>query len=212
MADTAIHEVVDVAFQLPGGRLPVDHAYALFSAIRTALPWFADDPVARLHQVHTAATGSGWMRPEASPGEELHLSRRTKLRLRVPERRARETFALSGQVMNVGGYSLTPGVGKVLMLMPADTLLARHMLCDDNEDESRLVARLNEALGAAGVTGASLIFGRAHRIATPESILHTRSVVVTNLDLGGSMALLRNGIGPAGELGCGVFIPYKRID
>lgn len=205
-------EMVDVAFRLPGGRLPVDHAYALFTAISRALPWFADEPAARLHQVHTAATGSGWMRPDASPGEELHLSRRTRLRLRVPLSRSRATLALTGQVMDVGGYTLAPGAGKRVPLEPAGTLLARHVLCENDEDEARLAARLQEALRAAGVAGASLILGRAQCISTPQSILHTRSVVVTNLEPDGAMVLLRDGIGEAGKLGCGIFVPYKHID
>jgi CRISPR-associated protein Cas6 len=204
--------MVDVAFRLAGGRLPVDHAYALFSAVSDALPWFADDAATRLHQVHTAATGSGWMRPEDAPGDELHLSRRTKLTLRVPERRSGDALALSGREMEIDGYSLTPGAGKVLSLLPASTLLARHVLCERDEEESHLVARLTTSLSEAGVNGATLMCGRAHRIVTPESVLHTRSVVVTNLDPDGAMALLRNGIGSAGKLGCGIFIPYKRID
>jgi CRISPR-associated protein Cas6 len=212
MPETAGGEMVDVAFRLPGGRLPVDHAYALFTAVCGVLPWFADEPAARLHQVHTAATGSGWMRPDASPGEELHLSRRTKLRLRVPLGRAEETLALAGRVMDVGGYELAPGAGKLVPLVPAETLLARHVLCEDEEDETRLGRRLAEALTTAGVAGAGLILGRAQRISTPETILRTRSVVVTNLDPGGAMVLLRDGIGAAGKLGCGIFIPYKRID
>jgi CRISPR-associated protein Cas6 len=212
MADPGDETIVDVAFRLPGGRLPVDHAYALFSAISDALPWFEDEASARLHQVHTAATGSGWMRPEASPDDELHLSRRTKLRVRVPERRAADTLALAGREMDVAGYSLTPSAGKVVVLMPADTLLARHVVCEEGEQESRLVARLTETLADVGVNGATLFCGRAHRIVTPQAVLHTRSVVVSNLDPGGAMSLLRTGIGPAGKLGCGIFIPYKHID
>ena len=211
-ADTTGEEVVDVSFRLPGGRLPIDHAYALFKAISASLEWFADEPAARLHQIHTAASGSGWMRPETSSGEELHLSRRTKLTLRVPERRAEDTLALSGQVLELGDYSLKPHTGKIVPLGPARTLLARHVLCDENEEESNLVERLTRMFGETGIDGATLICGRAHRIVTPEGILHTRSLVVTHLDPDGAMSLLRNGIGPGGKLGCGVFVPYKHIE
>lgn len=212
MADAAAEEIVDVAFRLPGGTLPIDHAYALSSAISEALPWFADESAARLHLVHTAASGSGWTRPEASSGGELHLSGRTRLTLRVPGRRAEDACALSGRTMDIDGYALRPGAAKVASLMPAATLLARHVICDEGEDEPQLLARLKAALVECGVEHASLIFGRRHRIATPASVLHTRSVVVTNLDPDGAMSLLRNGIGPGGKLGCGIFIPYKRID
>ncbi len=212
MADNGDETIVDVVFRLPGGRLPIDHAYALFTAISEALPWFESEAAARLHQVYTAATGSGWMRPEASPGDELHLSRRTKLRLRLPAHRAEDALVLAGRNMDIGGYRLTPGTGKVVALTPADTLLARHVVCEHEEQESQLVPRLTETLAGYGVSGATLICGRAHRIVTPQALVHTRSIVVGNLEPDSAMSLLRRGIGPAGKLGCGIFIPYKHID
>jgi CRISPR-associated protein Cas6 len=212
MTDVDKEEIVDVAFRLPGGQLPLDHAYALCGEITAALPWFAHEAAARLHLVHTAESGSGWLRPEASSDGSLHLSRRTKLKLRVPKRRAADTMSLSGRRMNIGGYTLAPGPAKILPLVPASTLLARHVVCEDGEDESSLTPRLAQALHASGVDGATLICGRAHRIVTPQSVIHTRSLVVTKLDRNGALHLMRNGIGPAGKLGCGVFIPYKRID
>jgi len=204
--------MVDVAFRLPGGRLPVDHAYALSSAIIEALPWFAQESDARLHQVHTAASGSGWMRPEGATGEELYLSRRTRLLLRVPGHRSGDTRALEGRSLDVDGYRLEPGDAKVLPLVAADTLLARHVICEDNEEEAQLVARLERHLKERAIEGAQALCGRAQRITTPDATLHTRSVVIKGLDAAGAMLLLRRGIGPAGKLGCGVFVPYKRIE
>lgn len=212
MAEVPGEEIVDVAFRLPGGRLPVDHAYALFGEISNALPWFENETAARLHLVHTAESGSGWMRPEAWSGGELHLSRRTKLTLRVPQRRAADTMALSGRKLDIDGYPLAPGAAKVVALAPAGTLLARHVVCGEDEDETSLISRLAQTLRVSGVDGVALICGRAHRIVTPGSVIHTRSLVVTHLDRDGALSLLRNGIGPAGKLGCGIFIPYKRIE
>jgi CRISPR-associated protein Cas6 len=211
VADAANPEVVDVVFRLHSGRLPIDHAYALFHGICATLPWLADEASARVHRVHTAATGSGWVRPDASADDELHLSRRTKLKLRLPEHRVEDALALSGQAMDIAGYSLTPGDGKAIGLSPASTLLARFVVCEEQEEETDFVQRLTQTLNASGVSGATLICGRVHRIATPETDVHTRSVVVTNLDPDGAMSLQRNGIGPAGNLGCGIFIPYKHI-
>jgi CRISPR-associated protein Cas6 len=211
MTEAIREEIVDLAFRLPGGQLPIDHAYALFGEISKALPWFADETAARLHLVHTAGPGSGWIPPDESLGEKLHLSRRTKLTLRIPKRRTEDAMALSGREMDISGYPLTPGAAKVVPLAPASTLLARHVVCEGNEHESRLVPRLTQTLRKHGVTGVTLICGRGHRIVTPESVIHTRSLVVTNLDPDGAMFLMRNSIGPAGKLGCGIFIPYKRI-
>ena len=204
--------MVDVAFRLPGGRLPVDHGYALSTAVIAALPWFACEPDARLHQVHTAATGSGWMRPDGATGDELHLSRRTRLTLRVPRQRAADALALEGRCLDVGGYALEPGAAKLVPLVAADTLLARHVVDEDNEGEACFIARLHRSLLAMSIERAQVICGRAHRIATPQGALATRSVVVKQLDSAAAMSLLRRGLGPAGKLGCGVFVAYKRIE
>ncbi|MDX1434291.1 MAG: type I-MYXAN CRISPR-associated protein Cas6/Cmx6 [Gammaproteobacteria bacterium] len=206
------HDAVDVAFRLAGGRLAVDHAWALFGAVSAALPWFAGERAARLHQVHTAASGSGWQRPGDAAGDELHLSRRTRLVLRVPRRRAADALVLAGSELDVGGYRLAPGEGRVRELAPAATLLARHVACEDGEEEARLVARLERTLGEIGSGGAEVLCGRAQRITTPDGVLHTRSVVIANLDDAGSLTVQRRGIGPAGHLGCGVFVPFKRIE
>ena len=121
-------------------------------------------------------------------------------------------MALSGRTLRIGEYSLTPGAGKVVPLVPAGTLLARHVVCDADEDESSLIPRLAQTLRESAVDSGSLICGRAHRIITPQAVIHTRSLVVTGLDDDDALALLRLGIGPAGKLGCGIFIPYKHID
>ncbi|HEY5700939.1 MAG TPA: type I-MYXAN CRISPR-associated protein Cas6/Cmx6 [Gammaproteobacteria bacterium] len=212
MTEVIEEEIVDLAFRLHGGRIPVDHAFALSSEIGSALPWFAKETAVRLHLVHTAESGSGWLRPDESPDAELHLSRRTKLTLRVPKRRTTDAMALSGRTMEIHGHEITPGNAKVIPLVPAGTLLARYVVCEHKEDESRFVARLQSMLLESGVGSATLICGRAHQITTPDSVIPTRSLVVTNLDHDGAMCLLRSGIGPAGKLGCGIFIPYKRID
>ena len=208
----ASDEIVDVAIRLGGGRLPVDHAHALSLAIREALPWFADAPCAGLHLVHVAASASGWQRPDGDQGRELHLSRRTRLKLRVGAGRAADVLALGGKTLQVGGYPLGLGAGKVVPLAPSETLLARHVVCEADEPESAFIARIAAAVAACGARAASMLCGRSQRIVTPHEILHTRSVVVADLDPPGSLALQRLGVGPGRLLGCGLFIAYKRID
>ena len=212
MTDPVTENMVDVAFRLHGGRVPVDHAFALSRAVCATLPWFDTEPAARLHLLHTADSGSGWLRPDDTPGAELHLSKRTKLRLRVPGRRADDAMALCGRPMELHGQSLTPGPAAVLSLAPADTLFARHVVCGPGEDESRFVQRLTETLRESGIRSGRLLCGRAHRLSTPDAVVHTRSLVVTRLDPESATSLLRNGVGPCGKLGCGVFIPYKTIE
>ena len=73
--------------------------------------------------MHSAAcppvTGAGWTRPDDASEDELHLSRRTRLVLRLPERRAGDAMTLSGRSLDVAGCRLTPGAGKIVALAPA---------------------------------------------------------------------------------------------
>ena len=80
---THSERVVDLAFRISCDCLPVDHTSALSDAIGTLLPWFEDEPLAGLHLIHVAGSQNGWMRPE-EPDELLHLSRRTRLTIRIP--------------------------------------------------------------------------------------------------------------------------------
>ena len=93
-------DIVDAVFSIFCRTLPVDHAYALSQAIQAALPWFAVEARAGLHTIHGADSGSGWMRPE-DPNAFLHLSRRTKLTLRLPKHRLDDAGTLLGLTLEV---------------------------------------------------------------------------------------------------------------
>jgi hypothetical protein len=69
-------DVVDLAFKIGCPTIPLDHAYALSSALLKALPWLADEEYAGIHLVHGAASGNGWFRPEDPETELLHLPKR----------------------------------------------------------------------------------------------------------------------------------------
>jgi CRISPR-associated protein Cas6 len=203
-------EIVDAAFAIECRSLPVDHAYALSQAIQGALPWFADEPQAGLHTVHGAASGAGWVRPE---GEDavLQLSQRTRLVLRLPERRMQDAAALAGRTLDIAGWPMRIGRLSPRPLLRIASLFSRSMIFEGSMDETEFLAAAAEGLRALGVEASTMLCGRDVTLATPQRSYRTRSLMVTVATPAQSLDLQRHGLGEARKLGCGLFIPHKDV-
>jgi len=203
-------EIVDAAFAIECRSLPVDHAFALQQAIQAALPWFADEPQAGLHTVHGAASGAGWKRPE---GEDalLQLSHRTRLVLRLPERRLQDAAALAGRTLDIGGWPMRVGRLSPRPLPRIASLFSRSVIFEESMDEAEFLAAAAEGLRALGVEASTMLCGRDVTLATPQRTYRTRSLMVTVATPAQSLALQRHGLGAARKLGCGLFIPHKDV-
>jgi CRISPR-associated protein Cas6 len=203
-------QIVDAAFAIECRSLPVDHAYALSQAIQAALPWFADEPQAGLHTVHGAASGAGWKRPE---GEDalLQLSHRTRLVLRLPERRMQDAAALAGRTLDIGGWPMRVGRLSPRPLPRIASLFSRSVIFEESMDEAKFLAAAAERLRALGVEASTMLCGRDVTLATPQRTYRTRSLMVTVATPAQSLALQRHGLGEARKLGCGLFIPHKDV-
>lgn len=203
-------DVVDAVFAIECRSLPVDHAFALSAAIRAALPWFADEPQAALHTVHGAASGAGWKRPEGE-GALLQLSHRTKLVLRLPERRLPDAAALIGRSLEVAGFPMRVGRLVPRPLLRIASLFSRSVIFEDADEEAEFLDAAAGALRALGVEASTLLCGRDVTLATPQRSYRTRSLMVTVVTPAQSLALQRHGLGEARKLGCGLFIPHKDV-
>jgi CRISPR-associated protein Cas6 len=203
-------EVVDAVFAIECRSLPVDHAFALSQAIQAALPWFADEPQAGLHTVHGAASGAGWKRPE---GEDavLQLSHRTRLVLRLPERRLQDAAALAGRTLDIGGWPMRVGQLSARPLLRIASLFSRSVIFEGSMDETEFLAAAAEGLRALGIETSTMLCGRDVTLATPQRTHRTRSLMVTVATPAQSLELQRHGLGEARKLGCGLFIPHKDV-
>ena len=204
-------DAVDVAYRLSGRWLPVDHACALRAAVVRILPWLEDEPAAGIHSIHGAASGNGWERPGRDTGELLSLSRRTRLVLRVPVRRAEATSGLCERRLVVGGCEVVTGARQPRPLKPAGTVFARYVMDEEGGGEERFVERVASALEALSVSPRKLLCGRSHRIVSAQRALTARSLMIADLGPEESLAVQCRGIGPGRLLGCGLFVPHKDI-
>jgi CRISPR-associated protein Cas6 len=207
-------DVVDVVYNINSKCLPLDHAYSFSSAMRAALPWIDDEAQAGIHLIHGAESGNGWMRPEDTGSELLHLSRRARMTLRVPKHRVEAAQALTGQTLDVDGYALEVGKSKVKLFSTLPTQFARYVAVPDginHEDETAFMAAAAEQLKALDIKVRKLLCGRAHALRHPQGNLYTRSIMLADLEVEEAIVLQQYGIGEHRTMGCGLFIPHKGI-
>ncbi len=120
--------VVDLAFEIRCPALPVDHAWALSTAVNRLLPWLADEPQCGLHLIHGAESGNGWQRPTEQEAT-LYLSRRTRLELRLTAERLEDGRSLSGKTLDLSGVLVEVGAAKVRKLADTTALYSRAIHC-----------------------------------------------------------------------------------
>lgn len=207
-----VDDVVDLVFSIQCKCLPVDNVYALSEAVQKVLPWLHDESTAGMHSIHGAASGNGWIRPE-DPDALLHLSRRTKFELRVPEHRVEDARALEGKTLNVAGYSVDVKAATVRPLSKITILFSRYLATDENtENEEQIIEWVAQQLKLLGVTPRKMLCGTEHFIQAPEGPIRTRSLMLADLEIEESLIIQRNGLGPHRDLGCGLFVPHKGIN
>lgn len=204
-------DVVDLVFGISCRCLPVDHAYPLAQAIDAALPWFADEPGVGLHTIHVAESGNGWFRPEG-PEAVLHPSRRTKLTLRLPKHRIADAEKLTGQQLDVEGYSITVNKPTPRLLSAITTLFSRYIVSSATESEMQFMEHVMEELKALSIHPKKMLCGIERLIQTPDGAIKTRSLMLADLQFEESLALQQQGLGEHRRMGCGLFIPHKDIN
>jgi CRISPR-associated protein Cas6 len=204
-------DVVDLAFRIRCPTLPLDHAHSLSSALLRELPWLDKEEFAGVHLIHGAASGNGWYRPEDVANELLYLSRRTRMRLRLPRHRLEDARQLVGKTLDIAGHPLALGETEVFLLSSLPTLFARYVITDADKSEEAFLEDVAQQLEADGIACRKLLGGISHALNFPEGPVFTRSLMVAELEPEQSVRLQQIGVGEGRAMGCGLFLPHKGI-
>jgi CRISPR-associated protein Cas6 len=201
--DPPLARMVDVSFALDfddGASLPLAHRDLLASEVEAALPWLGDaragEPDAGVHRLNLAAESK----------QQVLLSRRTRLVLRVPRERAACARALAGATLRPGPARLRVGEARVRELVPWGTLYAHCVSVPEGRSEVDFLHDVQEALHALQAPGRA-ICGRAQ--ALEGGRLCGFSLMVDGLSATQALRLMERGMGPHRRLGCGLFVPHK---
>ena len=205
-------DVVDLAYKIACPTIPLDHAHSLSSALLKALPWLAEEKYAGVHLIHGAASGNGWFRPDDTENELLHLSKRTRMRLRIPKNRLQEARALSGQTLNIEGHPLEIGKSDVFLLSSLPTLFSRYVMTREELDEAEFLEEVAGQLTALDIPCRKMLGGITHTMNFSGGPVFTRSLMVADLEPEQSVRLQQVGLGEGRTHGCGLFLPHKGIE
>lgn len=205
-------KITDLVYAIQCRSVPIDHAHALSQEIYNALPWFADEPDAGIHMIHISEAGNGWYRPDNPETDELLLSHRSKLILRLPKHRLDDAKQLTGMKLDVAGNTMTVGKSKVRPFSPLSTLFSRYIQSADIDNEEQFLNYIAPELETLLNTEVrKILCGKAHTLNTPEGSIKTKSVMVADLSPESAILLQQKGLGAGRKIGCGLFIPHKGI-
>ena len=139
-------KMIDVAYRINCKTLPFDHAYELSKEITKLLPWLVEDKLSGIHTLHGPDSGNGWMRAE---DEEIFLSQRTRLIIRIPKEKVALAKQLENQILEVLGNKIKIGKSNVKPFLVVRDLICRFVLnhedvCEnENEFLSKMINELN---------------------------------------------------------------------
>lgn len=205
------HRAVDVLFRLKGTVIRVDHAWHLAEEIKRLLPWFSNVDANALHLIHVAESGNGWQRPGDSTAL-LHLSGRTRLRLRVAKDCLSDIETLVGETLKLPDGHIEVGASTLKPLLSSKVLFARYVVIPGVNSEHDFLEAVWAELKNRGINTKKMLCGREHFFATPQGEIKTRSLMIANLDVEDSIKLQEQSLGDYGTMGCGIFMPHKGID
>ncbi|MBX3463786.1 MAG: type I-MYXAN CRISPR-associated protein Cas6/Cmx6 [Planctomycetes bacterium] len=209
---------VDVCFAVSGRSVPLDHGYALYSALANRLACLHD---ARWLGVHPLAG-------ERVDGDRLALPSRPELRLRIPVEHIPTVLPLVGCTLDVAGHPLMVGVPTIRGLNPSRALDARLVVIkitglarrctagmeretiDVPELERRFLAEAKRQLAKMEVAGDLAVTGRRSLRVGGRRVVGF-SVRVQDLSEPGSIVLQEQGLGGKQTMGCGIFRPTRGL-
>jgi CRISPR-associated protein Cas6 len=189
--------VVDLLYAIDGTALPKDHRFELMSEITRCLPWMEAETDVGIHHIRAARADDGG----------FLLPKRTKLVIRLPDRRLAGAAELIGQELNVCGSILRVRASVVRSLVPHGTLYA-HFVTADTDDEQAFLAEIGARLGELKIP-CKLVCGKRHAFPADQRQIVGYSLMLHDLALEHSILVQQIGLGGDRMLGCGIFVPHR---
>lgn len=211
---------VDAAFPLTGAHVPLDHAYALFSALSRRVPL-----------VHERASwGIHPIRGVRLDRDRLGLDRSSFIKLRIPVEDVQHVLPLAGASLELDGHTLALGVPRLFPLVPAPSLKARIVTVKGHsESEADLLDSIRRKLAHRALgqdpERVEVKIGRRHVLrvgplrereraktgkVSDRDIVYGFAVELHGLEAQASLVVQQEGIGGRRHLGAGIFVPFGK--
>jgi len=203
--------VIDLAFDLRGGTIPLDYGYDLFGALCRVVPRLHGDRRVGVHPIRGLRLAP----------RRLTLVPQSRLRLRLPSEEVATYLALAGATLELEGSRLAVGIPRVESLRPAPDLAARLVTIGRLIEPAEFEASALRQLTALGVSARPEFVPeadptRAGRPTRRVLRIKGRRIVgyalrVAGLTAEGSLLVQEHGLGSRRRMGCGMFVPVKQV-
>jgi CRISPR-associated protein Cas6 len=208
--------MVDLSFGLRGSEIPVDHGYALFSAISRLLPFLHGDQKVGIHPISGLLIGHRLLR----------ITEKSRLVFRIDSEQIKDIIPLSGKRLSVNGYELIVGLPTPVMLRPAPKLLSKIVVIKGFIEEEPFLEACKRQLAEIGVKGSISLpprqssepfeYGKGNQTASIRRTIriHDKEIVGYAVQVDGlasqdSLKLQEIGLGGRRRFGCGIFVPHE---
>jgi len=185
---------VDLCFQVSGRILPVDHGYALYSALSGVLPFMHEDQDVGLRLIRGRYIGDGIL--DISPTSELVI--------RLPVASLPQYINLAGKTLEMFGQTLEVGIPQSRSLIPAVALAARLVTTRNGQDQARFEAEMKSQMERLHVSGRMSV-GKRRTFEVHGKQVVGYSVLTSELTAEESIILQEHGLGGRRKMGCGFF-------
>lgn len=198
---------VELSFGISGKTLPADHGYGLLSSISHLQP--------ELHQIPGLSIETITGIPDKQG--KIALTNQSRLRIRVSSDRVHLVCALAGKRLEIGGHEIWLHIPQILPLQPASALRSRIVTIKGYQEPEPFLAAARRQLEQLGIQANLAIAMNSQGEIDRKTIKIKRYYVVgfglvtTELTEEDSLKLQVIGLGGKRRMGCGVFVPLRRI-
>ncbi|WP_163869077.1 type I-MYXAN CRISPR-associated protein Cas6/Cmx6 [Myxococcus eversor] len=189
--------VIDLVYPARGGGVPLDHGYALFSALSHRLPG--------LHERQDVGIFN--LRGTRASGKSLLVGHGT-LRVRCPAETLPVWLPLGGAAIEVGGGEVALGMPRVFPLEAPVSLSARVVTFKNAVDDASFRGAVKRALAELGCE-ATVHVGRRRVVGIAGKKVIGYGLMLSNLSPRASVLLQARGMGGRRHMGCGLFLPTR---
>ncbi|MEM8723129.1 MAG: type I-MYXAN CRISPR-associated protein Cas6/Cmx6 [Cyanobacteria bacterium P01_G01_bin.39] len=194
---------IELAFPVMGQSLPIDHGYQLYSALKYRLIQLKD------WNDISIKTISGKLDP--SKRNELNLTTRSKLLIRLPSEKVPFVYSFSGKSLTIGKHKIRLGIPEMNFLQPKPNLRSHIVVIRGYEEPSGFLGAAKRQIEALNIKTDIKLICKIDGTAKPKTIRVKQTLVgfgieASNLSEVDSIVLQEKGLGGKHKMGCGVFV------
>lgn len=197
--------MIDLSFEIAGDRIPLDHGYALFSALSRVAPKLHGNRDVGVHPIRGARLGP----------RVLTLVAGSRLRLRLRPEDLVSYIGLAGACLDLEGHELRVGIPRVDQLVPAAALASRLVTIKGMREVESFRSAVRRHLDEAAIAASPVLSPAPDEGGPARRVLRIKgrrvvgfSLRVAGLTADESLRLQERGLGGRRRMGCGLFVPY----